>query len=255
MPLVQKEVKAVYIGSRQVWPEAPYAPGIYHNPSQGYITMSSDGYNWLTIADKNLGATKYLWQSWATDEEIQGNYFQWWNCYGFPNSGATTTSSTRVDVTWTSANGYSSSTFITIVYNWFTGSDWKNLWWWESSSPSDWKGPCSNGFHIMSRNEFQTVIPGIIRDLTWWTLPSSWKQDYGLFINNVGCLNRATWQKENNTMDWMWTAEGYHSTSMDWAIAFTVNAIQWTSWAYAIRPVLNNSIVPDSSRTVLLQGS
>lgn len=53
--------------------EAPKPkPWIFHNTTLGLISLSSDGSNWITIADKNLWATtvfevwSWSWTNWWT---------------------------------------------------------------------------------------------------------------------------------------------------------------------------------------------
>lgn len=95
---------------------------IFHNAILWLISISSDWINWITIADKNLGAT-VVWNN--GDETSQSNkwwFYQWWNNYMFPATWSITTSSTKVDANnywpW---NYYSSSTFI---YGW---GDWSSV--------------------------------------------------------------------------------------------------------------------------------
>lgn len=104
---------------------------IFWNSTDWLISLSSDWQTWITIADKNLGATT-VWNSWDTlSEANSGKYYQWWNNYGFPRTWSVTTSSTRVNAsTYWPWNYYNSSTFI-------TGDIWdssrsRNLWWWET---------------------------------------------------------------------------------------------------------------------------
>jgi hypothetical protein len=92
--------------------------------------LSKDWINWVTIQDKNLGAT-VVYNDW--DTLSQSNcwyYYQRWNNYGFDWSWSVTTSYTQVDASsywpW---NYYSNWTFI------FWHNDWSsvvndNLRWW-----------------------------------------------------------------------------------------------------------------------------
>ena len=103
---------------------------IFHNATEWLISISSDGINWLTIADKNVGATA-VYNRW--DQLSQSNcwcYYQRWNNYWFPFAWGVTTSSTQVDASnywpW---NYYSSNIFILQSYRWFETAN-HNLWWW-----------------------------------------------------------------------------------------------------------------------------
>ena len=105
---------------------------IFWSSADWLISMSSDWQTWITITDKNLGATT-VWNSWDTLSEANcGKYYQWWNNYWFPRTWSVTTSSTQVDASnywpW---NYYSSSTFITYDGRWDTTDNW-NLWWWKT---------------------------------------------------------------------------------------------------------------------------
>ena len=105
---------------------------IFHNATLWLISVSWDGYTWITIADKNLWATT-VYNNWDTLSEANcGWYFQRWNNYMFPFTWTLSwTSSTKVNASaywpW---NYYNSWTFIK-VSNWDSSSN-KNLRWWET---------------------------------------------------------------------------------------------------------------------------
>ena len=103
---------------------------IFWSSTDWLISLSSDWQTWITIADKNLGATT-VWNSWDTLSEANcGYYYQRWNNYWFPRTWSVTTSSTQVDASaywpW---NYYSSSTFITYNGGWDTTDNWNLRWW------------------------------------------------------------------------------------------------------------------------------
>lgn len=109
----------------------PGSRNIKHSQSLWLITISYD-WTYITIADKNAGATS-VYNFWDTITSANWWWlYQWWNNYPFPISWATTTSSTRVDTTWYGPwNYYSGSTFITGGANddWFSPRN-RDLWWW-----------------------------------------------------------------------------------------------------------------------------
>lgn len=113
----------IYQGTWSAW--------IFHNATDGLISISSDWVTWYTIADKNLWATVvYNWWD-AMSESNCGWFFQWGNNYMFPFTWATTVSSTLVDASaywpW---NYYSSSTFIRGITLWeWDSPENLNLWW------------------------------------------------------------------------------------------------------------------------------
>ena len=104
--------------------------GIFHNSTLWLISISDDGDNWITIADKNLWATT-VWNYWDTgDANNTWGFYQRWNNYMFPYSWSVTTSPTQVDASdywpW---NYYSSSTFIYNSWDWSSVRN-DNLRWW-----------------------------------------------------------------------------------------------------------------------------
>ena len=106
---------------------------IFWSSTDWLISLSSDWNTWITIADKNLGATT-VWNSEDTLSEANcGKYYQRWNNYGFPRTWTIANqSTTQVDASaywpW---NYYSSDTFIKYNGRWDTTDNW-NLWWWET---------------------------------------------------------------------------------------------------------------------------
>lgn len=106
---------------------------IFWSSTDWLISLSSDWTTWITIMDKNLGATT-VWNSWDTLSEANcWKYYQRWNNYGFSRYSVDpiATSSTQVDAsTYWPWNYYSSSTFIT---SWLWDSSYNdNLRWWVS---------------------------------------------------------------------------------------------------------------------------
>lgn len=109
---------------------------IYWSATEGLISLSSDWYARITMSDKNLWATE-VWNSWDELTAANcGNYYQWWNNYGFPFTWPTTISTTQVDASgYWPGNYYSSSTYIGIDSsgsgNWDSSRN-TNLWWWDN---------------------------------------------------------------------------------------------------------------------------
>lgn len=133
---------------------------IYHNAELWVISMSSDWVNWLTIADKNLGATQ-VYDGSVMSEATSGKFYQWWNNHWFPYSDSFTTSSTKVDAsTYWPWNYYDGDVFIT---SWEWDWDWSsvpndNLRWWVTWTVEAMQWPCSNWFHIPTKAEWVSVI-------------------------------------------------------------------------------------------------
>lgn len=72
------------------------------------ISISSDWTNWVTMANKNLGAATYYDTASYPDctQENSWNFYQWWNNYGFPYAGTTDTTTELVDVTGYGPDNY-----------------------------------------------------------------------------------------------------------------------------------------------------
>ena len=105
--------------------------GIYSNSTLWLISLSTDWTNWITIADKNVWATTVYNFVDALSEANCGKYFQWGNNNWFARTWTLAdTSSTQVDTTgywpW---NYYTSSTFITISWDWSNPSNNDLRWW------------------------------------------------------------------------------------------------------------------------------
>lgn len=112
---------------------------IFWSASEWLISLSKNGTDWITISDKNLGAT-VVWNQWDSVTDANAWYFyQWGNNYWFPHSWSTATTNTQVNASnyWPS-NPYSSSNFYTnSSMNWDSSGN-KNLWWWVNPSTYDY---------------------------------------------------------------------------------------------------------------------
>ena len=111
------------------WWTALYSDKIYHSSTLWLISIKKWD-TWITIADKNLGATT-VWNSWNTlSQNNCWYYYQRWNNYWFAWTGSITTSSTQVNASnywpW---NYYSGSSFCTNNLDWSSVRN-DNLRWW-----------------------------------------------------------------------------------------------------------------------------
>lgn len=150
---------------------------IFWSSNEWLISLSSDWQTWITIQDKNLGATQ-LWNSWDTLSEANAwKYYQWGNNYWFPRTWSVTTSLTQVDASsywpW---NYYSSNTFIlkrSSPYRWDT-TDNANLRWWV-----DGNVPTMSELKHAYIGEYLPPIdtPWIYHNATLWliSLSSDWE--------------------------------------------------------------------------------
>ena len=238
---------------------------IYHSPSLWLISLSSDWETRITIADKNLWATQ-VYNDW--DELSQTNcwnYYQRGNNYWFPFDWSFEKYSTQVDASnyWPY---YESDTFITwhndrssIVNN--------NLRWnffdYSSINPRQW--PCPEWFVIPSAAYIFYDSSGLenidrfMRDQFW-----RWWRDLGeayqryLKIPLAWALDTITWTKIPNT-GWFWGCYWSLWTRTDKANYISLESGTEVSWYKSlwlnIRPVKQNPVIPDETRTILYQDS
>ena len=243
---------------------------VYYNSTLWLISISWDWSTRYTIADKNLWATT-VYNSWDTLSEANcGKYFQWGNNYGFPWTWTITTSSTVVDASsywpW---NYYSSDTFINSS-NWrWTTTDNRNLrWWvsqwtsekkvepkkiyyWDSIIVSDMQGPCPDGFHVPSYNEFNYFLDA------WRTLWASWNTLYKVCFKMPYNWERiyTDWSiADTNNYGYYWTSsagsnhKAYHY-SFNGTYLYSTDI--FNSYWFAIRWIKDSPVVPTSSWTKL----
>lgn len=214
--------------------------GIYHNPTNGLISISSDGINWITIADKNLWATQVYNNGDALSETNCGKYFQWWNDYWFPwinSSEQLNTSSTQFWDTWKWPY------YSNILYS-GSSSDWRSnnnteMWWMSANNVQSRRWPCENWFHIPLASDWSDVV-NIISALnvgnprTVLLIPDS--------DPRVWC--------SNCTPASLWVCAYFYNYGN--SISTQNQSTKNTFW---IRPFKDESVAPNSSRTVLFDWS
>lgn len=237
---------------------------IYHSPSLWLISLSSDWTNWITIADKNLGATT-VWNSGDTLSEANcWKYFQWWNNYWFPFTWAVTTSSTQVDAsTYWPWNYYSSSTFIIWTWGWYW-ANWdnpenNNLWWWVDWTVYAMQWPCPTWYHIPSNNDFQNIM-------NIWNSLNLWDTTILEGPNNISKYLKMPFAWRLAPSDWIhyvtwtqwayWSSQYYDTSSASW-LSFS-NKIYYPdsfakSYWLSIRPFKNEVVAPDNTWTKLYE--
>ena len=238
-------------------------PWIYQHEWLGLITVSSDGINWLTIADKNLGAT----QSYNLGEELTqancGNFYQWWNCYWFPFSWPTQFSDNKVDTSEYWPDNYYSSDIWIRQYVSRQIQDNEDLWWNITNTNEARRGPCWEWFHIPSLSELSQL-------------------EYLCYYLNIGTRVWNSWKTIEKyfkmpfawTIDILWSKyklgeRGFYAATWivleEWNYRAEYLRIEnplSTVWAsrrqcegFSIRPFKNEPVQPDTSRTVLYQPS
>ena len=247
MTLVQTEPKKLYI-------RVELTPWIYHDTVNGLISLSSDGTNWLTIADKNLWATTVYNDGDTLSEANCGKYYQRWNNYGFPRTWSVTTSSTRVNAsTYWPWNYYTWSTFIKWSADWSSVQN-DNLWWWDTGTLVAMQWPCPTGFHVPSKDENVALVASMTAlwiDTSnlncmkiYMKMPSA---GYRIFSSSS-----VTGQGEQACY---WSSIAY-STNGAYLLRIASSELNpqhhsSRSGGFSIRPFKNTPVQPDDSRTVL----
>lgn len=242
------QVANAYLWENKVWPEEPITtPWIYHNPSLGLISLSSDWENWITIADKNSWASVVWNEGDALTNANCGNYYQWGNNYGFSFNWLTDISKTRVDAsTYWPWNYYSSSIFIKSGdYDRSTVQN-DNLWWNTTNTLVARQGPCNSGFHVPTLTEVESLIALI----TWWVISI---EEMHWYLK----LPKGWWYDSNAEKKSRNLSSSVRTSSPNWkkSISFDDLSILTTirGCAVNIRPFKNEPVVPTSGRTILYQ--
>lgn len=121
---------------------------IFWNEDEWLISLSTDWENWITMADKNVGATE-VWTyttvtSWYTQDNCWG-FFQRWNNFMQPRLASGSYSpytSTKIDTTGYGPWNYFNEDIVVTIWT-APDSDWSsvdnpNLWGWVSQG--SWRG-------------------------------------------------------------------------------------------------------------------
>lgn len=247
-----------------------YDPGVYYNSTLWLISLSDDWVDWTSIADKNVWATEVY--SGTVSAANSWGFFQRWNNYMFPYTGATTTSSTKANASnfwpW---NYFNRPTFITTTSA--GGLDWSdpsnnNLWWgvtnwtresvpvfvshwhiwtWSMEWIKDTQWPCSNGFHVPTDTEWTNLVNAWI-DI--WVWASWWWDDF-----RKKMLMPFAWYRSSTSPSpknqwvggyyWASTVSGTGAYYLkEDAASLTSNTtITRSNWA-SLRPFANNPVNP-----------
>lgn len=95
---------------------------ITHNIANREITIAN-GNRSMTIMDRNLGATEYLWETLNNETLAYGDFHQRWNDYWFSSDPTTSITTSWDSITWW-GDWYTSSTFITRYNPYKNGKIW-----------------------------------------------------------------------------------------------------------------------------------
>lgn len=252
------------------------------------ISASADWTTWITITDKNLGATT-VYNNWDTLSEANcGKYYQRWNNYWFPRTWSITTSSTKVDASWYWPwNYYSSSIFIVATsssYVWDSSDNWNLRWWvtWVKQNPVDiveryyWgkliddysamRWPCPEGFHVPKSSERSAIINAWV---SLWARTTSWTTSVTNFrtylkLPNIVYLfpgnwlpwtwwtpqHRYYWWCRQTWSDWSWRYCDALDVVEDYWWSIIVDNVSSNHWC-PVRPFKDKPVIPDSTWTTL----
>lgn len=225
-----------------------------------YISISPDWVNWITIANRNRGASEVYHYGDTFSQSNCGTLHQRGNTYGFTyGENPQNTSSTMVDVSWY-GNAYVSDEYID-EWDWAT-PDNRNLW---SHLVDEVNSPA--WFHIPSYDEWNNITT-ILLNLWLCQRFASTSFEYADDVSKYLKLPYASQvsprpsPREINP-NLLWTAWFYWSSSVRQELVFTYsffsgawdwNFIRWNiSTAQSIRTAYNEWVVPDDTWTILYQ--
>jgi len=235
---------------------------IFHNPTLWLISLTSDWINWITIADKNLGASQVYNFGDAFSESNCWNFFQRGNCYWFPYTWPTNVDWNQVDAsTYWPGNYYSSSTWINmgVNTNWDSSSN-RNLRWYNTGTKEAMQWPCPSWFHIPTPEEWEEIMA--IKTIIWFydvdmlKMPLTgylynsplgvshiWEWAYARYMTSAhrGTTSQPTYDGICCKGAWI---RGERNI-------IAIDNEQLTGTGAVIRPFKNEPEIPDSSRTVL----
>ena len=232
-----------------IWTEWITTPWIYHNATDWLISISSDGTNWITIADKNLWATQ-VYNSGDTLSNANCWYvYQRWNNYWFPYTWSMTVSTGTVNASsywpW---NYYSSSTFryYQSWYWYWDSSNNDNLWWDTTNTKEARRWPCDSWYHIASQSERWSLIT--VMTALWLTSQTNWCTYLKIPKNWYRRGNDWWTVQQLNTNAYWWSSSPRDTWlhSYDLAIESSIYNTDnsWRSSWLAIRPMKNTPSIP-----------
>ena len=253
-------VKEIFVWTTKVRP----LWWIYHNPSLWLISLSSDWQTRITIADKNLWATTVYNYGDTFSEANSGKFYKYGNNYWFPYSWWITTNSSLVSNLsgywpW---NYYSNSTGYW-NNNHRTDVNYPNLWGYVTWTKSAMQWPCPSWYNVWAANTDNSLMAAIniLVNLLWvgsasditeenlWRyllLPNCWyRAANGAFGSGTWYLN-AGWTSWNSNICYV------AITWVNFVWVAGVRVLNYQQWNfYTIRPIKNEAVVPDASRTKL----
>lgn len=245
----------------------PIEPGVYHSPSLWLISLSSDWETRTTIADKNLWATEVYNQGDAATLSKFWYRYQFWNNYWFWNNFNKIRWPISLEWYWPN-NYYYCEDFIingTYPYKIWTVPV-PDLWWCITGTYEALRWPCSEWYHVPTREERDDLI-------TLWIDINAWDRHnrdmiYILHMPKCWALNKY-WG-----LDWLfssaiyWSAtclvnDYYRQGQTRWFFCEQYTSSHWVTYEYTstescpaitwapIRPFKNEPVTPDDNRIKL----
>lgn len=250
---------------------------IIHNKTRREVTLTRSNWEELTIMDRNVWATKYYNESWATANEWYWDLFQWWNNYWF--TSIPSTSKTTVDTTWYSwRNPYSNNVVITSnkhpTTSAFYNPDWSypsnsELWWSNTDTDISKQWPCPEWYHIPNVYEALNLL-NTWSSITWVDRTSYWYNHSRLVLFEDTLLLPLNWgivvdQNNPYISRWgiwlLWTTTDTRYDNIPYGAAYRVafddyyiqtytegSSYMWQAfakiWWFGIRPFKNKTDVP-----------
>ena len=186
-------------------------------------------WQWITIMDRNLGASM-TW-AWAdADPRSYGYHYQWWNNYWFDSSKTVLDDwylgYGQINVPeWTT--GYYNKKYRTGNPDWMT-TNRASLWGW------NWvQGPCPEGWHVPSAIEWSHLLEyyvgyynkkyGSNLQLDWNSYKSIFNEDFSSDFSNFFALSYVGMRSFNNS--------SLSSTGTNWAFW---SSTLWGNWGYEL---------------------
>lgn len=237
---------------------------IYHNASLWLLSLSWDWQNWITMTDKNLGASQ-VYHYWDTMSETNcWKFYQWWNNYWFDFNWTTNWNSTLKSSSWYWPTNYYNSNILTCTvsspYDWSSNQN-DDLWWWVTDTLAARRWPCESWFHVPTKDDFDTLY-NIMHQIFW--IDSIYLLSQYLYLPidwqiTTWWDSSSNWTRAAATSWWTlynWSSISNRSFNSFWILWMTWYERYQTSTSYRrqcspIRPFKNEVVIPDNTWTCI----
>ena len=194
-----------------------------------YFIDESSKVTHYVIMDRNMWASEVFNQDTTNQNTSSfGNYYQWWNNYGFKYDDviAKTITTSNKQIPYSEWSVYEPSTYSSWVYilhssNWHVGATVANdnLWWWANDTATsiwawtrmDRKWPCPDWYYVPSALDWNSVL------LKWKDSVAD-NSDYNqysmdLLLPIAWDVNRLDIKHDNKTYWLYWTSSSQGSNN------------------------------------------